>query len=67
MEHYAFFDFDEAHYLVRYKSANDIGDEIEDAISSFEGSDEEYGDFVKDVMRSFDVEFDIIPCRKYWI
>ena len=63
MERYAFFDFDEAHYLVRYKSENDIGDEIEDAISTFEGLDDDYEDCVKDVMRSFDVEFDIIPFR----
>lgn len=71
-EHYAFFDFDEARYLVRYKSDKDIGDEIEDAIMSYadsigeENCDDEYEDVVKDIMDSFNVEWEFVPCRKYW-
>ena len=67
-EHYAFFDFDEARYLVRYKSDKDIGDEIEDAISAHvDDLDLEYEDFVDDVMTLMGVEWEFVPCRKYWV
>ena len=69
MEHYAFFDFDEARYLVRYKSVKEIGDEIEDALSSWTNNDDdaEYEDVVKDIMDSFNVEWEFVPVRRYWI
>lgn len=68
-EHFAFFDFDEGRYLVKYKSGKDIGDDIEDAISSYydNGDDVEYEDVVTDVMNSFGVEWEFIPCRRYLI
>ena len=68
-EHYAFFDFDEDRYLVKYKSNKDIGDQIEDAISSWAdaGDDSEYKDVVKDIMDSFKVEWEFVPVRRYWI
>ena len=66
MEHFAFFDFDEARYLVKYEG-DDIGDEIEDAISSYDVDDAEYEDVVNDIMNSFNVKWEIVPCRKYWI
>lgn len=78
-EHYAFFDFDEARYLVKYKSDKDIGDQIEDAISSLTDdgaldkvhttSDEllDYEKFVHSVMDSFNVEWEFVPVRRYWI
>lgn len=67
-EHYAMFDFDEARHLVRYESGKDIGDEIEDALSSYDcGDDEEYEDIVKAIMDSFNVKWEFVPCRRYWI
>ena len=68
-EHYAFFDFDEGRYLVRYKSDKDIGDEIEDSIASLTDASEdaEYEDIVNDVMTQMGVEWEFVPCRKYWI
>lgn len=67
MEHFAIFDFDEARYLVKYEG-EDIGDEIEDAISSYDFDDDtEYEDMVADIMNSFNVKWTIVPYRKFWI
>lgn len=68
MEHFALFDFDEARYLVKYTSDKEIGDEIEDAISSYDMTDDtEYEEMVADIMNSFNVKWEIVPYRKYWI
>lgn len=68
---YAFFDFDEDRYLVEYRSETDIGDEIEDALSSWadgeEPDDSPYEDIVKGIMDSFGVEWRFLPVRKYWV
>ena len=68
-EHYAFFDFDEDRFLVRYYSDNNICDEIEDAFSSIceNEDDSDYEEIVKDVMDSFNVKWEFLPVRRYWI
>ena len=68
MEKFAFFDFSAGRYLVKYKTDKEIGDEIEDAISAYEDNDDaEYQDVVRDIMNSFGVEWEFVPCRKYWV
>ena len=66
-ECYAIFDFDESRYLVRYWTDRNIGDEIEDAITNLDFDDVEYEDVVHDIMDSFNVSWEIVPCRKYVI
>lgn len=69
-ERFAYFDFDFSKFLVKYKSDKDLGNEIEDAIQNhpdLDNEDVEYEDLVKDVMNSFEVEWEIIPCRSFVI
>ena len=59
------FDFTQDAILVAYKSDKNLNDEIEDAIYSFYyqiGDDEdiEYEEAVKDIMDSFNIEWEIV-------
>ena len=65
MEHYFLFDFDEATYLVKYKSDKDLGNQISDTIDSYDADDAEYKDIVDDVMAQVCAEYEVVPCRKY--
>ena len=68
VERFAYFDFDEERFLVKYESATDIGDEIEDALENYDWSDDqEYSQCVEDIMESFGVKWEKVPCRKYWV
>ena len=67
-ERFAYFDFDFSKFLVKYKSDKDLGDEINNVIKYQPyDEDKEYEDIVTDVMNSFEVEWEIIPCSSFVI
>lgn len=67
-ERYAMFQFEEMTFIVKYRSCRDIGNVIEDAISSYDvDEDVEYEDVVTDIMDSFNVEWEFVQPRIYRI
>jgi hypothetical protein len=72
--HYALFQFGNRSILVRYISAGWIKDDIEDAITNYIYAENldgqeimDYDEFVKTIMDSFNVEYEIIDFDNYFV